>query len=72
MIQYWGKGGGGKSHFFLLILYNFKNIGGGGGTWPSRSPLLRGPCQRLTFAVIQLVLNLHVFYDLFDFALSRS
>ena len=37
MIQYWGKGGG-KSHFFLLILYNFKNIGGGGGTWPSRSP----------------------------------
>ena len=27
MTQYWG--GGGKGHFFLLILYNFKNIGGG-------------------------------------------
>ena len=25
--QYWG----GTRHFFLLILYNFKNIGGGGG-----------------------------------------
>ena len=24
--QYWGEG---KGHFFLLILYNFKNIGGG-------------------------------------------
>ena len=25
--QYWG----GTRHFFLLILYNFKNMGGGGG-----------------------------------------
>ena len=30
-------GGGGTRHLFLLILYNFKNIGGGGG-------LLRDPC----------------------------
>ena len=28
MIQYWG--GGGTSHFFLLILYNFKILGGEG------------------------------------------
>ena len=26
MTEYWG--GGGKIHFFLLTLYNFKNIGG--------------------------------------------
>ena len=38
-------GGGGTKHFFLLILYNFKNIGGGG--WGEErappAPLLRGP-----------------------------
>ena len=28
MTQYWG-GGGDTRHFFLLTLYNFKNIGGG-------------------------------------------
>ena len=27
-------GGGGTIHFFLLTLYNFKNIGGGGGSTP--------------------------------------
>ena len=27
MTEYWG----GTIHFFLLTLYNFKNIGGGGG-----------------------------------------
>ena len=27
MTEYWGS----TIHFFLLILYNFKNIGGGGG-----------------------------------------
>ena len=41
MTQYWG-GGGGTKHFFLLILYNFKNIGGGARA--PRPPLLRGPC----------------------------
>ena len=30
-------GGGGTRHFFLLILYNFKNIRGGGRSAP-RSP----------------------------------
>ena len=34
-------GGGGTKHLFLLILYNFKNIG---GTCPP-GPLLRGPCN---------------------------
>ena len=38
MTQYWG----GTRHFFLLNLYNFQNIGGG-GTCP---PLLRGPWPR--------------------------
>ena len=40
--QYWG----GTRHFFLLILYNFKNIGGGGhAPW---HPLLHSPwdCHR--------------------------
>ena len=36
--QYWGD----TKHFFLLTLYNFKNIGGGGTCPPA--PLLRGPC----------------------------
>ena len=31
MTQYWG-GGGGTRHFFLLTLYNFKNI------WGTRAP----------------------------------
>ena len=30
--------GGGTKHFFLLILYNFKHIGGGGGTCPGSGP----------------------------------
>ena len=31
-------GGGGSKHFFLLIFYNFKNIGlGGGGARPPYS-----------------------------------
>ena len=44
MTQYWG---GGTKHFFLLILYNFKNIGGGGARAPPAPPasLLRGPCE---------------------------
>ena len=29
MTQYWGA----QNTFFKLILYNFKNIGGGGGGW---------------------------------------
>ena len=37
MTQHWG---GGTRHFFLLILYNFKNIGG--GHVPPAPPLLRG------------------------------
>ena len=41
--KYWGGGGGGvKTLFLILNLYNFKNIGGGGGTCPP-APLLRGP-----------------------------
>ena len=39
---------GGTKHFFLPILYNLRNIGGGGGS----APLLRGPCgirQRFIF-----------------------
>ena len=39
--QYWG----GTRHFFLLNLYNFQNIGGGGR---ARAPLLRGPCGSFT------------------------
>ena len=31
--QYWG-GGGGTRHLFLLTLYNYKNIGGGGHVSP--------------------------------------
>ena len=39
--QYWE----GTKHFFLLILYKFKNIGGGGGgRHVPPAPLLRGPC----------------------------
>ena len=44
MTEYWG---GGTRHFFLLTLYNFKNIGGGGrgaGARAPPAPLLRGPC----------------------------
>ena len=33
-------GEGGKKHFFLLILYNFKNIGGGGTCPPTPRSLL--------------------------------
>ena len=42
----WILGGGGKIHFFLLTLYNFKNIGGEGTCppCPPPPPLLRGPC----------------------------
>ena len=42
--QYWE----GTKHFFLLILYNLKNIeGGGGARAPLRPPLLRGPWFRV-------------------------
>ena len=34
-------GGGGTIHFFLLTLYNFKNIG---RARAPPAPLLRGPC----------------------------
>ena len=49
-------GGGGEStkHFFLLILYNFKNIGARGGAplLPLLPPsLLRGPCSFLPVRV---------------------
>ena len=37
MTQYWGD----TRHFFLLNLYNFKNIGGARAPLP---PLLLGPC----------------------------
>ena len=39
MTEYWG----GTIHFFLLTLYNFKNIGGARAPSPP-PPLLRGPC----------------------------
>ena len=39
MTQYLKGGGGGTKHFFLLILYNFKNIWGGGGMY-SAVPVL--------------------------------
>ena len=38
----WGGGGGGTRHFFLITLYNFKNIGGGTCP-PAPPPLPRGP-----------------------------
>ena len=38
MPLYWGV----TRHFFLLTLYNFKNIGGGGR---GARALLRGPCN---------------------------
>ena len=38
MTQYLGN----TRHFFLLTLFNFKNIGGGSTCPPA--PLLRGPC----------------------------
>ena len=40
MTEYWG---GGTTLFFLLTLYNFKNIGGGARAPPA--PLVRGPCD---------------------------
>ena len=40
MTEYWGC----TIHFFLLTLFNFKNIGGGGGVC-SPVPLLRGLCE---------------------------
>ena len=39
----WILGGGGTIHFFLLTLYNFKNIGGAHAPLP---PLRRSPCGR--------------------------
>ena len=36
MTEYWG----GTIHFFLLTLYNLKNIGGGGGHVPPCPPPL--------------------------------
>ena len=40
MTQYWGS----TRHFFLLILYNFKNIGGGGARAP-RPPYSAVPAK---------------------------
>ena len=34
MLQYWGS----TRHFFLLTLYNFENIGGGGHVPPPLAP----------------------------------
>ena len=39
--RYWGGGVGGTKHFFLLILYNFRNIGGGGARAPPPPPTPR-------------------------------
>ena len=46
--QYWGGGGGGTRHFFLLTLYNFKNIegwGGGGGMCLPALSIPRSPSE---------------------------
>ena len=37
---------GGTRHFFLLNLYNFKNIGGGGTCHSPLPPYSAGPCSR--------------------------
>ena len=63
--EIWGGGGGGTisdsmlegtRHFFLPILYNFKNIGG--HVRPLPPPLLRGPCvivrRRLIFKICKI------------------
>ena len=46
MTQYLKGGGGGTKHFFLLILYNFKNIWGGACTPRSLSLSLYYPVWR--------------------------
>ena len=46
--QYWG----GTRHFFLLILYNFKNIWG--GTRAPPAPLLHSPCFQGRAALFSL------------------
>ena len=50
--QYWGGGGGGTRHFFLLTLYNFKNIGRARATSPPPPPTSRslGETAGVTFA----------------------
>ena len=49
MTIYWG----GTIHFFLLTLFNFKNIG---GHVPPPAPLLRGPWFR-AFILVKLNAN---------------
>ena len=46
--QYWG---GGTRHFFLLTLYNFKNIG---GHVSPPAPLLHGPWIVTVFIIVML------------------
>ena len=48
--QYWG--GGGTKHFFLLNLYNFKNIGGGHVS-PCPPPPPYSAVPRMNFEISQ-------------------
>ena len=57
MTEYWG--GGGKIHFFLLTLYNFKNIGGEGTCPPCPPPPYSAvPVKLVVFGVTSESLRL--------------